>query len=94
MTGYPEGMDEEQQAPEGAGSEPVPSSMIADRAVQATDEILRLMGLQATSALQANAPDGIYLDIEGPDVGHIIGHHGATLNALQLVVAIGLRSHD
>jgi len=66
----------------------IDATEIAQKAITATNEILGLMGLQAEASLQEINGEGIFINIEGTDSHHIIGHHGATLNSLQLVVAI------
>ncbi|MGQ9524997.1 MAG: RNA-binding cell elongation regulator Jag/EloR [Armatimonadota bacterium] len=57
-------------------------------------EILSAMGLKA-SVEARKEPDRIVLDIQGPDVAILIGHHGQTLNALQylLYVMVSRKMH-
>ncbi|MGQ9698049.1 MAG: RNA-binding cell elongation regulator Jag/EloR, partial [Armatimonadota bacterium] len=57
-------------------------------------KILSAMGLKA-SVEARKEPDRIVLDIQGPDVAILIGHHGQTLNALQylLYVMVSRKMH-
>lgn len=58
------------------------------------NSILSAMGLKATADARKE-PDRIVLDIQGPDVAILIGHHGQTLNALQylLYVMVSRKMH-
>jgi len=65
-----------------------PAGTAADYACEVLDGILERMDLDATSAVVASGGDETCLEISGPDAHHVIGRHGETLNALQLIVSI------
>lgn len=48
-------------------------------------EILSLMGLQHVDVHYIPRAEGEYLEVSGPDLGMLIGRHGNTLEALNLV---------
>jgi spoIIIJ-associated protein len=48
-------------------------------------EILALMGLQHVDVHYIPRPEGEYLEVSGPELGMLIGRHGNTLEALNLV---------
>jgi predicted RNA-binding protein Jag len=48
-------------------------------------EILALMGLQHVDVHYIPRAEGEYLEVSGPDLGMLIGRHGNTLEALNLV---------
>jgi spoIIIJ-associated protein len=49
-------------------------------------ELLRLMGLQNIEIHYIPRSEGEYLEVTGPELGMLIGRHGNTLEALNLVV--------
>lgn len=59
---------------------------VAGRARGHLETILDLMGVDAAVELGDSAEDEVLLNIEGDDLGMVIGSFGQTLNALQLVV--------
>jgi spoIIIJ-associated protein len=61
---------------------------LANRAQQVSNEILRLMGLEVTARALEIGEDEIRLELTGDDIALVIGKHGDTLDALQLLVAI------
>lgn len=61
---------------------------IARKAASVLDQILSLMGVQAEAVVRSVDTDEVTVEIRGGDAGQLIGRHGATLDALQLVVAI------
>ena len=64
-------------------------SELAARAAEIADEIVRLMGLSAKTIVVEDTPDGVSLEIHSDDdLALLIGKHGQTLSALQLVVAM------
>jgi len=63
-------------------------SGVADRALVAVDDILRLMGTDAHGVLSAADQREVTIDIQGHGTGVLIGRHGVTLNSLQLLVGI------
>lgn len=69
-----------------------PSTMerfeLPEQAVPARDllvEILGLMGVGHVDILYIPRSEGEYLEITGPDLGMLIGRHGNTLEALNLI---------
>lgn len=58
----------------------------AERGQEYLTEILRLMGYEAEVAVH-EGEDRLTLEVRGADVGQLIGRKGATLDALQLLVA-------
>lgn len=64
-------------------------SPLAQRAAEITDEILRLMEINARAIIVGDDEEAVSLDIHSEDdLGLLIGKHGQTLGALQLVVAL------
>lgn len=62
---------------------------LADRAVETLTQILRHMGVEATAEIVTDDPEGVEIDIRGTsDLGLVIGKHGQTLAALQLITAM------
>jgi spoIIIJ-associated protein len=69
-------------------------SELAFRAAEIADEVLRLMGINAQAVITDDSPDGVSLDIHSDDdLGLLIGKHGQTLAALQLIVAMITNRH-
>ncbi len=57
----------------------------AKPARQLLTEILGLMGLQHVDIHYIPRSEGEYLEVSGPDLGMLIGRHGNTLEALNLI---------
>lgn len=66
---------------------PAPDGPLATRAAEALTRIVELMGLRAHVQVKGHRDGGLLLELSGPDVALLIGRHGATLDALQLVTA-------
>jgi len=70
---------------------------LANRAEETANEILRLMGISVTARAVEIGDDEVVIDLSGDDIALIIGKHGDTLDALQLLTAIlcnrGVRHH-
>ncbi len=49
------------------------------------DEVLKRMGLTNVDIAYIPRPEGEYLEVSGPDLGMLIGRHGNTLEALNLI---------
>ncbi len=86
-------LEELEAAPLQEEAEPAPPiaepSPLAVRARDLTAEILRLMGAAARPEVVAEDVETIEINIrESPDLGLLIGKHGQTLGALQLIVAM------
>ncbi|MGB8519015.1 MAG: R3H domain-containing nucleic acid-binding protein, partial [Candidatus Tumulicola sp.] len=71
-----------QTGPSAPGSE-LPEA--AKPARKLLGEILTLMGLEHVDVHYIPRPEGEYLEVSGPDLGMLIGRHGNTLEALNLV---------
>jgi spoIIIJ-associated protein len=67
------------------GEEPVDSAALARDLL---DEILQAMSVPATVGAQLQSDGAIRLFVEGPEMGVVIGKHGATINALQYLVGL------
>ncbi|MFB3880155.1 MAG: RNA-binding cell elongation regulator Jag/EloR [Armatimonadota bacterium] len=64
-------------------------SELAERAAAIADDIVRLMGLEAKTIVVEDSPEGVSLEVHSDDdLGLLIGKHGQTLSALQLIVAM------
>ena len=57
----------------------------ADRAADALDDMLELMDFDVEVEIREDG-ERIVLDVDGPDVGHVIGKKGQTLDALQFLL--------
>ena len=72
--------------------EALPSGQLSELARRAADvlsRILDLMTFDATPKVVADDEEGVCIDIESSeDLGLLIGKHGQTLSALQLIVAM------
>lgn len=51
---------------------------------EATEELLGKLGLSAEVAVTEGEEEGFQVDINGEDLGALIGYHGETLSSLQL----------
>lgn len=60
----------------------------ARRAQEFLAETTRLMGLETQVVVTDLEAGEVALDIQGPAIGLLIGRHGATLDALQLLAAV------
>ena len=66
-----------------------PKQAIAERAQQVTEDIAALMGVNVRVTIAEVTPEEVKLILEGDEgLALLIGQYGATLDALQLVVAI------
>ncbi len=67
-----------------------PAQAVAERAQQLTEQITALMGIESQVNITEIEDDQVKLSIDGGEnTGLLIGQYGGTLDALQLVVAIG-----
>lgn len=62
---------------------------LAEAARDLLQRMIDLMGVEGEAVIEQCTPDEVTLNVEGDDLGLLIGRHGATLDAVQLVVAIG-----
>ena len=61
---------------------------LAEAAREMLQQMVDLMGLEGVAHIAESTEDEVRLNVEGEDMGLLIGRHGATLDAVQLVVAI------
>lgn len=62
---------------------------LAQRALDVLTRVLELMAIDAQAEITSDEPEAIHIDIRSSsDLGLLIGKHGQTLAALQLLVAI------
>lgn len=79
--------------PSGSGPTPLPEltdeelDAIADAGVATIQEIAGRLGIEATVEEYEGDEGEIILDIVGDDLGILIGRHGRTLDALQILVS-------
>lgn len=64
----------------------------ADAAKAFAAGALELMGYQVTPSV-VQTPDGMAVDLQGRDLGRLIGRHGRTLDALEVLLALHLHQH-
>ncbi len=76
----------EVEVAEGAG--PMQHAELAEAARDMLQQMIDLMGLEGVAHIADISEDEVRLNVEGEDMGLLIGRHGATLDAVQLVVAI------
>jgi spoIIIJ-associated protein len=77
-----------------AEAEGAERSELAVQAAEIADEILKLMGINAQAVITEDSPEEVALDIHSEeDLGLLIGRHGQTLAALQLLVAMIANRH-
>lgn len=62
--------------------------VVAQRAVEFVAETTRLMGLQTDVVVTEVVPGEVAIEIQGDGLGLLIGRHGATLDALQMLAAV------
>ncbi|MGD9497884.1 MAG: RNA-binding cell elongation regulator Jag/EloR [Armatimonadota bacterium] len=77
------------QAPAAAPvPEDLPHRALAEAARDLLQRMIDLMGVEGTARIAGASEDEVRLNVEGEDIGLLIGRHGATLDAVQLIVAI------
>lgn len=55
---------------------------------ETVEELLQLMEVEAHVALELDESQVIHVQIDGEDLGSLIGHHGETLLALQTILSL------
>ncbi|MCD6359693.1 MAG: KH domain-containing protein [Armatimonadetes bacterium] len=80
--------EEEQQAVMKESTETPPHADLAEAARELLQRMVTLMGSDGVVEIGECSEDEVTLNIEGEDLGILIGRHGATLDAIQLIVAI------
>ena len=76
----------EEEAPAGGRDDEL--ARLANRAEQVTNEILKLMGVSVTAHAREISEEEVRIELLGDDIALVIGKHGDTLDALQLLAAI------
>lgn len=66
-------------------------SSAAEEGRAIVQELLDRMGLEVVAAVADESDEEILIDMTGSDVGIVIGRHGETLSALQLLASVTLR---
>jgi len=87
-TASDEAQPEQQPAVTVAEGEP-PHRALAEAGRDLLQRMVDLIGVEGTVEIGLCTEDEVTLNVEGEDLGILIGRHGATLDAIQLVVAIG-----
>lgn len=67
----------------------MPHQDLAEAGRDLLQRMVDLMGLDGEVVIEECTEDEVRLNVEGEDMGLLIGRHGATLDAIQLIVAIG-----
>ncbi|MFW6438368.1 MAG: RNA-binding cell elongation regulator Jag/EloR [Armatimonadota bacterium] len=83
--------DEEHTEDMSSGEEwsDVPHQELAEAGRDLLQRMVDLMGVDGRVVIEECTEDEVRLNVEGEDMGLLIGRHGATLDAIQLIVAIG-----
>jgi spoIIIJ-associated protein len=79
--------DEQPQDVAGAEEPTAPEADVAETARAFVDEVLQTMGIAATVEA-AESDGGCRVNVQGPDMGLLIGRQGSTLGALQYLVTL------
>lgn len=66
----------------------MPHRELAEAARALLQQMVDLMGLEGVVEIAQCTEEEVRLNVEGEDMGLLIGRHGATLDAVQLIVAI------
>ena len=78
-----------------APGQPLPENAKSAHAL--LDTLLNLMGVQHAEIAFIPRPEGEYLEVTGPDLAMLIGRHGNTLEAINLIfnnmINIGVRNN-
>ncbi len=68
----------------------VPKQAVADRARQLTEDIITMIGIDVPVTISSVGEEEVEIELNGDEnLGLLIGQEGNTLDALQLIVAIG-----
>jgi spoIIIJ-associated protein len=78
-----------------AAAMPEPESVKPAR--ELLEQILERMGVSGANVRYYARTEGEYLEVDGPDLANLIGRHGHTLEALNLIfnniINVGVRNH-
>lgn len=66
----------------------------ADVGLEFVNTLIGNLGIDAEAVMAPAGENGYRIDIEGPDVGILIGHHGETLDALQYLVNLAANRRE
>ncbi len=77
-----------EEPPAEAEPQEVPHRDLAETARELLQQMVDLMGVEGTVQIAECTDEEVRLNVEGDDMGLLIGRHGATLDAVQLVIAI------
>lgn len=66
-----------------------PHQDLAEAGRDLLQRMVDLMDVDGAVVIEECSDDEVRLNVEGEDMGLLIGRHGATLDAIQLIVAIG-----
>ncbi len=77
-------------APEASNTEDgvMPHQNLAEAGREFLQQMVTLIGADGVVEISSCTEDEVELNVEGEDLGILIGRHGATLDAIQLIVAI------
>lgn len=67
----------------------MPHRELAEAGRDLLQQMIDLMEVDGRVVIEECTEDEVRLNVEGEDMGLLIGRHGATLDAIQLIVAIG-----
>jgi spoIIIJ-associated protein len=77
--------DRGERAPRPAAPAPSPEPESAKPARELLETILGKMGIEDAKVVYYARPEGEYLEVQGADLANLIGRHGHTLEALNLI---------
>jgi len=79
---------EEPEADAAVAEEHIPHQDLAEIGRDFLQQMLDCMGIEGTAEITACVEDEVRLNVSGENMGLLIGRHGTTLDAVQLIVAI------
>lgn len=80
---------ESEVADDEAPDRDAPHYRVATAGRDLLQQMVDLMGIQGEVQIESCTEEEVLLNVEGEDMGLLIGRHGVTLDAVQLIVAIG-----
>ena len=89
----PHSAQEAQEDDESSRSSDAPNYALAEAGRDLLQQMVDLMGIEGEVKIESCTEEEVALNVEGEDMGILIGRHGATLDAVQLIVAIGANRH-
>lgn len=79
---------EHEEAKEEAGPDVVASQEDADRLLEILSGMLKAGDLRAEATISALNGRYVHIDVDGPDVGYLIGRRGEVLNSIQYMMNV------